>query len=571
LGSSLSPFAGAEAGFDYFTTRSHYRSIANRILTALGGFNVVVLTGDRVSSGPMLCTALGEVVAGRYTVIRLPYEPNSRQDSLSFHAALEESLPSMNWSPASGDVEVPELLVLYDVDRYPDKQLENVFTFVHQQQRIAADRTMAAVFLASSEFLGRLEHPVLRVWLAQRLFVGRLRLNELGADEIAPFIRHQLPVSEADEIFTDETFSAIAHVSGGDPLVVNRFARRMLDRAAVGNRYASKKTKIASDIMTALPHNERNVASLSDELRRNFITSEPKRHIETRFRRDKGTTLKLGAVVAFIACVAFVVIIAGTHPVTDDTTGATTAPAADFSTNPPDSRSSMSWAPLDAQMASILKGPIAVTNTVNPIATADTSKTSQEDALTSNSPGLPRSQAAPPLAAELSINGATEPVVVATGSPATPTEGVQTPQTVSPADRQTSKSTPSTSDMPPARLSLAATEVAALAARGDALFARGDVASARLLYEHAADAGDASAALKLGGTFDPVILNLAQVPVRGDPASAESWYGRARELGAPEAEIMLNPTHRHDEDELSAAQQKLLPIRKQRQSRNSKM
>jgi TPR repeat protein len=91
---------------------------------------------------------------------------------------------------------------------------------------------------------------------------------------------------------------------------------------------------------------------------------------------------------------------------------------------------------------------------------------------------------------------------------------------------------------------LAAKEVAALLARGDALLAQGDIASARLFYERAADAGDARAALKLGGTYDPVILSVAHVLIRGDRATAETWYRRARELGDPEAEIMLTRARR---------------------------
>src|SRR5262249_18402009 len=122
-------------------------------------------------------------------------------------------------------------------DRYSDKQIEKILTLVHQHTRIADHRVTAAVFLARTEFLGRLEHPVLRAWLAKRLFAARVRFHELGADEISAFVHHQLPSREAEKIFTDEAIAAIANVSGGDPVVVNRFSRRMLDCAAgsIGN------------------------------------------------------------------------------------------------------------------------------------------------------------------------------------------------------------------------------------------------------------------------------------------------------------------------------------------------
>ena len=90
---------------------------------------------------------------------------------------------------------------------------------------------------------------------------------------------------------------------------------------------------------------------------------------------------------------------------------------------------------------------------------------------------------------------------------------------------------------------LAPAEIAGFVARGDELFATGDVASARLFYERAADAGDAQAALRLGESFDPAFLDQAHIlGAKGDPARAISWYQRARELGSAEAEILLKST-----------------------------
>jgi hypothetical protein len=43
----------------------------------------------------------------------------------------------------------------------------------------------------------------------------------------------------------------------------------------------------------------------------------------------------------------------------------------------------------------------------------------------------------------------------------------------------------------------------------------------------------------LGKTFDPTFLYFAHLRVRGDSAAAASWYARARELGAAEAETLL--------------------------------
>jgi TPR repeat protein len=84
-------------------------------------------------------------------------------------------------------------------------------------------------------------------------------------------------------------------------------------------------------------------------------------------------------------------------------------------------------------------------------------------------------------------------------------------------------------------------EISVLLTRGDKSLSSGDVASARLYYGRAANAGDGQAALRLGETFDPVFLEHAHLrSARGDLAAALSWYRRARDMGAAEAEILLN-------------------------------
>jgi TPR repeat protein len=87
---------------------------------------------------------------------------------------------------------------------------------------------------------------------------------------------------------------------------------------------------------------------------------------------------------------------------------------------------------------------------------------------------------------------------------------------------------------------LSGAEIQALLGRGDALVAKGDIASARLFYERAAEAGDGQAALRLGESYDPAFLAQAHLTgVRGDAVAAAHWYQRARELGITEAETLL--------------------------------
>ena len=72
--------------------------------------------------------------------------------------------------------------------------------------------------------------------------------------------------------------------------------------------------------------------------------------------------------------------------------------------------------------------------------------------------------------------------------------------------------------------------------QGEQFVSSGDLASARLVYRRAAEAGDAAAALALGATYDPVVL--AKIGVRGmgaDIEKARSWYEKAKEFGSPDA------------------------------------
>jgi len=92
----------------------------------------------------------------------------------------------------------------------------------------------------------------------------------------------------------------------------------------------------------------------------------------------------------------------------------------------------------------------------------------------------------------------------------------------------------------PSETRLSAAETAALVSRGDAAFSVGDVASARLFYERAADAGNGDAALRLGESYDPNFLERAKLrAIKGDSKAAVFWYRRAKELGIAEADILL--------------------------------
>ena len=72
--------------------------------------------------------------------------------------------------------------------------------------------------------------------------------------------------------------------------------------------------------------------------------------------------------------------------------------------------------------------------------------------------------------------------------------------------------------------------------QGEQFVAAGDLVTARLVFERAAEAGDATAALAMGATYDPIVL--AKLGARGvgaDVEKARTWYQKAEAFGSTEA------------------------------------
>ena len=83
-------------------------------------------------------------------------------------------------------------------------------------------------------------------------------------------------------------------------------------------------------------------------------------------------------------------------------------------------------------------------------------------------------------------------------------------------------------------------EITTLITRGNKLLKDGDFAAARLLFERAADAGSAEAALALGSTYDPVVIKrLGAIAVKPDVETARNWYQIAADRGSAAAKLQL--------------------------------
>ncbi len=65
--SSPGAFSTFDAGFDYFAREAHYRALAGRILAAVGGFSIVVVTGDPTANARLLSVALSDAAAPRHS------------------------------------------------------------------------------------------------------------------------------------------------------------------------------------------------------------------------------------------------------------------------------------------------------------------------------------------------------------------------------------------------------------------------------------------------------------------------------------------------------------------------
>jgi len=72
------------------------------------------------------------------------------------------------------------------------------------------------------------------------------------------------------------------------------------------------------------------------------------------------------------------------------------------------------------------------------------------------------------------------------------------------------------------------------------LIAAGDVATARVVLQRAAEAGNAGAAMALGATYDPnVLAKLGVVGVKPDAEKARSWYEKAGIPSSPSPEVLI--------------------------------
>jgi len=92
-------------------------------------------------------------------------------------------------------------------------------------------------------------------------------------------------------------------------------------------------------------------------------------------------------------------------------------------------------------------------------------------------------------------------------------------------------------------------QIALLMKKGLEFMANGNIGAARLMFQPAAEAGEAMAAFALAETYDPLVLEklAAKGGITPDVALAHAWYERAKELGSTVApERMARLTRRSE-------------------------
>ena len=213
-------FAEPGAGYDYFATEAHYRSVAARIATGFrAAASTILVTGEPIADARRLAEALHETGVWQKAVTlssRSNLEPNQ-------HVTATDATGHRDVAAQSGAT--PVVVVLDDVDQLSDEQLLEF----HRSRRLDDRRITNAVLLASPAFVARLEKPELA---GLKLGPGsRIPFQHLGTDEVEAFICHQLPPDKR-ELVTKDGVSAIANASGGDPALVNRLADVMLQYKA---------------------------------------------------------------------------------------------------------------------------------------------------------------------------------------------------------------------------------------------------------------------------------------------------------------------------------------------------
>ena len=370
------------------------------------------------------------------------------------------------------------LILFHQAERLLDGQLAKLCSYL-----ASGGNRPAGVLLGVPGLVPRLEK------LQPSLFEdGRaicFNFYELGRDEIDVFMRRQLRQSGAAGGFAADEINWIADLSSGDPAQVNRLSRLMLELTGGGVGGSDTRGDSTS-----------------------HLTLSPR---APRWRRAMRRPARIGILLCLGLSV--LLMLAGRPEFGGRIDG------------PAQSGGNGSLAPEQVSVSP-------------PAVVASSPETAPPAAPASIETAPPADPTAAPALAE------TAPPAEPTAAPAVAETAPPADPTAAPASAETGRqAVPAavTADKARALLPLPAEQITALLTRGDAFVRTRDIASARLFYERAADAGNGRAALRMGESFDRAFLDSIGIyRMIGDRQLALSWYRRARDLGDTEAAQLLH-------------------------------
>jgi hypothetical protein len=406
----------------------------------------------------------------------------------------ESGTPEFGRAQLSANIRT--VIICDDADQLDQYQLETIFRLVH-----GGDRAISAVFLASPDFLQRVQHPDLRRINSATL--PCFRFDELQIDEAC------------DDFVSDSNYAD----DGG---------KREVDAAA---------SVIDTIPASATPDAMRSRTNLTDRIPAPPSSSASPETPSPADRMEPSMRIVGRHYLAIALCVACV--LADLAVVYGGWRFGPSASKGDQDVSRPALPADQASLP-DLRMTTptIAVGTPASTSPPNGVPPPSGAQSTDAKSQVRTSPpasepsavsSKPANGAAPQSIRDTS-SAAAEPA--ATGDSAH-TEGKagDSGTSISP---QSAQSAPAPSQPRPTveASALPASAVGTLVARGEQFLGTGDIASARLFFERAANGGDAKAAVRMGETFDAAFLAAAGVHgVQGDESRADFWYRRARELG----------------------------------------
>jgi hypothetical protein len=280
---SLSAFATPDAGSEYLATAEHYRHLASSVVDALSRGCLVLVTGQPPANPAMLAEALQTAMAPQ-RVIEISCSPQLDRASLFGEVSLRRDASPPDGATGTGGAAPPSpVFVFADADRLSDAQIKDLLEAM-------LDGLGAGVLWGRSGFRARFESSALHPFEAA--FAAHLSVQHLERDEVEAFIRYQLPPGDGVTQFTARRVALIALTSGGDPAVVNRAARRMLEIEPEGSAGG-----LSGKLSQAWSHRIRKLAAEKPNVEHAPSIASDEIARPNALQRRRGASLQLAAAI----------------------------------------------------------------------------------------------------------------------------------------------------------------------------------------------------------------------------------------------------------------------------------